>query len=260
MPTYRELQKQCKSLGLSAQGDRATLEARLLEDSEAWPAAPKKAAPKKAAPAKQPGSAKRGRNADEPSAKPSKARAKKPKGSKLLPTHLRQARRHICAGANCPECPRGVDNFILKKTVIGYLDEVLSEEVVGRFSRWHGLVETVEDEVRRDPRDTQYCEFMHDVEINVRHEALEEEWTLNHDLYVASIHNKEYNPPEIHFIAQVAVTEEAGVPIHHGVTCDRSGQCPIIGARYHLRRQNYDLNETEFMKLPIEEQAKFVKF
>ena len=30
MPTYRELQKQCKSLGLSAQGDRVTLEARLL--------------------------------------------------------------------------------------------------------------------------------------------------------------------------------------------------------------------------------------
>ena len=61
----------------------------------------------------------------------------------------------------------------------------------------------VKDEVRRDPRDTQYCEFMHDVEIDVRHEALKEERTLKHDLYVASIHKKSYERPEIYFIAQV---------------------------------------------------------
>eukprot|EP00619_Florenciella_sp_RCC1007_P005269 CAMPEP_0205904872 /NCGR_PEP_ID=MMETSP1325-20131115/988_1 /ASSEMBLY_ACC=CAM_ASM_000708 /TAXON_ID=236786 /ORGANISM="Florenciella sp., Strain RCC1007" /LENGTH=794 /DNA_ID=CAMNT_0053270713 /DNA_START=111 /DNA_END=2495 /DNA_ORIENTATION=+ len=51
----------------------------------------------------------------------------------------------------------------------------------------------------------------------------------------------------------------ANPAIHYGVSCDRSGQCPIIGTRYKLRGQNYDLNETEFLKLPIEEQAKFEK-
>ena len=45
--------------------------------------------------------------------------------------------------------------------------------------------------------------------------------------------------------------------VHHGVTCDRSGQSPIIGIRYSLRGQDYDLCEAEFLKLPNEDQAKY---
>lgn len=37
---------------------------------------------------------------------------------------------------------------------------------------------------------------------------------------------------------------------HYKVGCDMSGQCPIIGPRYHRIGKNYDLNETEFKRLP----------
>ena len=45
--------------------------------------------------------------------------------------------------------------------------------------------------------------------------------------------------------------------VHYGITCDLSRQNPIIGTRYHLRGHNYDLCEAEFLKLPIEDQAKY---
>ena len=38
--------------------------------------------------------------------------------------------------------------------------------------------------------------------------------------------------------------------IHPGVTCDKSGQCPIIGWRFNLRGEDYDLCEAEFNKIP----------
>ena len=40
-----------------------------------------------------------------------------------------------------------------------------------------------------------------------------------------------------------------------GVTCDRSGMRPIVGTRYHLPGQDYDLCQAEWDKLPPEEQA-----
>lgn len=45
--------------------------------------------------------------------------------------------------------------------------------------------------------------------------------------------------------------------IHHGVTCDGSGMCPIIGERYHKRGENYDLCSAEFEKLSPDEKAKY---
>jgi len=47
--------------------------------------------------------------------------------------------------------------------------------------------------------------------------------------------------------------------VHWGVTCDVSGQSPIIGSRYHLQGEDYDLCEVEFRKLPPAEQAKYIK-
>merc|ERR1719235_2728222 len=46
---------------------------------------------------------------------------------------------------------------------------------------------------------------------------------------------------------------------HPGVSCDKSGVCPIVGFRYHLRGHNYDLCEAEFQKLSPKEQANFEK-
>jgi len=45
--------------------------------------------------------------------------------------------------------------------------------------------------------------------------------------------------------------------IHFGVMCDGSGQNPLLGVRYHKIGHNYDLNETEFVKLPLNEQQKY---
>merc|ERR1719198_1262490 len=41
--------------------------------------------------------------------------------------------------------------------------------------------------------------------------------------------------------------------VHPGVECDRSGMCPIVGTRYHLRGHNYDLCQAEYDKLPQQE-------
>ena len=45
--------------------------------------------------------------------------------------------------------------------------------------------------------------------------------------------------------------------VHHGISCDRSGMCPIVGTRYHLPGQNYDLCQAEWDKLPPQEQATY---
>jgi len=44
---------------------------------------------------------------------------------------------------------------------------------------------------------------------------------------------------------------------HPGVTCDKSGQSPIIGNRYHMKGENYDLTESEYNKLTGSEKEKF---
>jgi len=46
---------------------------------------------------------------------------------------------------------------------------------------------------------------------------------------------------------------------HPNITCDKSNQSPIVGARYHMRGHDYDLNETEYNKLPEAEKAQFDK-
>jgi len=60
--------------------------------------------------------------------------------------------------------------------------------------------------------------------------------------------------------AATASTESLGQPlaVHHGVTCDRSGMCPILGIRYKRRGEDYDLCQAEYKKLTPEEQAAFV--
>jgi len=47
--------------------------------------------------------------------------------------------------------------------------------------------------------------------------------------------------------------------VHEGVTCDKSGTCPIVGNRYHLVGHNYDLCEAEFEKLTEKEKALYRK-
>ena len=44
---------------------------------------------------------------------------------------------------------------------------------------------------------------------------------------------------------------------HPGVTCDKSGQCPIVGWRFNLTGQDYDLCEAEFNKLPDAEKERY---
>merc|ERR1719231_1804927 len=47
--------------------------------------------------------------------------------------------------------------------------------------------------------------------------------------------------------------------VHEGVTCDKSGMCPIVGPRYHLVGHNYDLCQAEYDKLSDKEKATFRK-
>ena len=46
---------------------------------------------------------------------------------------------------------------------------------------------------------------------------------------------------------------------HPGITCDKTGQCPIVGWRFHLIGKDYDLCEAEFNKLPDAEKANYEK-
>jgi len=45
--------------------------------------------------------------------------------------------------------------------------------------------------------------------------------------------------------------------IHPGVECDRSGMCPIVGTRYHLRGHDFDLCQAEYDKLDEKDQAHY---
>ena len=45
---------------------------------------------------------------------------------------------------------------------------------------------------------------------------------------------------------------------HPGIVCDRSGMNPIVGIRYQLRGENYDLCEAEYEKLSDDEKQTFV--
>ena len=45
----------------------------------------------------------------------------------------------------------------------------------------------------------------------------------------------------------------------HPFSCDKSGQCPIVGWRFKLTGQDYDLCEAEFNKLPDAEKERYQK-
>jgi len=45
--------------------------------------------------------------------------------------------------------------------------------------------------------------------------------------------------------------------IHPGVECDRSGMCPIVGVRYHLKGHDYDLCQAEYDKLADKDKAQY---
>lgn len=47
--------------------------------------------------------------------------------------------------------------------------------------------------------------------------------------------------------------------IHYGIVCDRSGQCPIIGPRYKLRGEDFDLCQAEFDKCSDAEKAQYIR-
>merc|ERR1712157_318111 len=40
------------------------------------------------------------------------------------------------------------------------------------------------------------------------------------------------------------------LPVHHGIWCDVSGMRPIVGVRYKKKGEDYDLCESEFLKIP----------
>ena len=58
------------------------------------------------------------------------------------------------------------------------------------------------------------------------------------------------NPPS-------STAENPPEGIHTGVFCDRSGQSPILGKRYHLRNEDYDLCEAEYNKLSDDEKMHY---
>merc|ERR1719399_1456451 len=52
---------------------------------------------------------------------------------------------------------------------------------------------------------------------------------------------------------------EDGQVRHWGITCDVTGQSPIVGVRYHKIGVDYDLCESEFLKLSEKEQTLYEK-
>jgi len=70
--------------------------------------------------------------------------------------------------------------------------------------------------------------------------------------------NPEPKPNQALGLESAAVApQELG--FHPGVTCDRTGQCPIVGNRYKLAEENYDVCEAEFVKMSQEEAAAYTR-
>merc|ERR1719482_2247984 len=65
----------------------------------------------------------------------------------------------------------------------------------------------------------------------------------------ATNHTTTHDAPTDRFCPDNPHAPEATLGVHDGVTCDKSGVCPIVGNRYHLVGHNYDLCEAEFNKL-----------
>jgi E3 ubiquitin-protein ligase TRIP12 len=56
---------------------------------------------------------------------------------------------------------------------------------------------------------------------------------------------------------RAAALEPQELGYHPGVTCDRTGQSPIVGNRYKLRDENYDVCEAEYARMPPDEQQQY---
>merc|ERR1712137_804182 len=57
--------------------------------------------------------------------------------------------------------------------------------------------------------------------------------------------------------SSAAQAQKAQPAVHWGITCDKSGQSPIVGPRFKMVGRDYDLNEAEFNKLPVSERTQF---
>ena len=64
----------------------------------------------------------------------------------------------------------------------------------------------------------------------------------------------DYDPDIVHVIWSVDTNGE-----HPGHTSDVSGE-QIRGSRFHLNGRDYDLNEAEWRRLPVEEQRRYKKW
>jgi len=76
-------------------------------------------------------------------------------------------------------------------------------------------------------------------------------------LELASLAHEQLQLEVIAFPGAPPVPLAAKHVVHPGITCDGSKQRPLVGKRYHKIGHNYDLNETEFRKLPHHDQLKF---
>eukprot|EP00041_Stephanoeca_diplocostata_P039594 m.1637149 g.1637149 ORF g.1637149 m.1637149 type:complete len:659 (+) comp25531_c0_seq1:114-2090(+) len=73
--------------------------------------------------------------------------------------------------------------------------------------------------------------------------------------------------PEVEKVCYERIDYPRAVPVpytgaqveHHGIECDKSGMCPIIGCRYKKIGCDYDLCEAEFQKLTSSEKMSYVQ-
>jgi len=54
-------------------------------------------------------------------------------------------------------------------------------------------------------------------------------------------------------------SSSTSLAVHPGITCDKSGMSPIVGPRFHVLGNDYDVCQAEFDKLPETERLLFVK-
>jgi len=62
---------------------------------------------------------------------------------------------------------------------------------------------------------------------------------------------------EMEKAAEEASSEKAAPTVHWGVSCDASGEQPIVGVRWHCKGEDYDLNDREYQKLDEEQRQGF---
>merc|ERR1740130_2126745 len=53
--------------------------------------------------------------------------------------------------------------------------------------------------------------------------------------------------------------EPAQPVVHHNIICDASGMGPIMGVRYKKKGEDYDLCDEEFLKLPYDSRAQYIR-